>query len=197
MDATFASETQALLHVAGDMREASRVAYGNENGRGEAARGSREQILSFDPWWGGYQPQDLITRQGRIDVPTLPVTPSGTLGPAARGVEVVYAMIQEFGAVVKPPDVPFGQRLDPCHVGARGESREIRAALLWGSSHNAQCRRNEGDRVTPLLERYSICSTSREGSRLAHSRITSNATRRYYIQATLCAESAQVSSMTI
>ena len=65
MDAIFASETQAQLHVALDMRKASRVLYGNETGRGEAARGSREPFLSFDPRWGGYQPQDITTRQGR------------------------------------------------------------------------------------------------------------------------------------
>ena len=85
MDATFASETPALPPVTGYMREARRVFYGNENGRGEAARGSREPILSFDPRWGGYQPQDLTTRQGPVDVRSLPVTTFGTLGPRPPG----------------------------------------------------------------------------------------------------------------
>ena len=85
IDATFASETQALLPVAGERRGASRVPYGNETGREEAARGPREPILSFDPRWGGYQPQDLTTRQGPVDVRSLPVIPFGTLGSAAPG----------------------------------------------------------------------------------------------------------------
>ena len=99
MDATFASETQAQPPIAGDMREASRVLYGNEIGRGEAARGSREPILSFDPWWGGYQPQDLTTRQGPVDVRSLLVTPFGISGPAAPGIEAVHKMIEKFSAV--------------------------------------------------------------------------------------------------
>ena len=81
------------------MREASRVPYRHGTGRGEAARGSREPILSFEPRWGDYQPQDLTTLQDPVDVRSLPVTPFGTLGPAAPGVEAVHTMIQEFSAV--------------------------------------------------------------------------------------------------
>ena len=99
MDATFASETQALPPVAGDMREASRVPHGDETGRGETTRGSGEPILSFDPRWGGYQSQNLTTRQGPVDIRTLPVTLFGTLGLAAPGVEAVHTMIQDFSAV--------------------------------------------------------------------------------------------------
>ena len=87
MVATFAFEAQALPPVAGDIREASRVTYRNETGRGDTTRESRELILSFDPRWGGYQPPDLTTGQGPIDVRSLPVTAFGTLGPAAPGVE--------------------------------------------------------------------------------------------------------------
>ena len=98
MDATFASETQALAHVARDMRQTVRVPYADETVRGDTARGSGDPILAFDRRWGGYQPQDPTTHQGLVDIHTLPVTPFGTLGPATPGVEAFHTMIQELSA---------------------------------------------------------------------------------------------------
>ena len=69
------------------------------HGRGGAAPGSREPILSFDPRWGGYQPADLAAHPGPVDIRTLPVTPFGTFGLAEPGLEPVHTMIQEFSAV--------------------------------------------------------------------------------------------------
>ena len=83
------------------MRQTVRVPYADETGRGNTTRGSGEPILYFDPRWGGYQPQDLTTRQGPVDIRTLPVTPFGTLRPAAPGVEAVHTMIQGVSAVAK------------------------------------------------------------------------------------------------
>ena len=99
MDANFASETQALPYAAGGMQEARRVPYADDQDRGGAARGSRESIVSFDPRWGGYQTVDLTAHPGPVDIRTLPVTPFGTLGPAAPGVKPVHTMIQEFSDV--------------------------------------------------------------------------------------------------
>ena len=99
MDASVASETQALPYAAGGIQEGRRVPYADEPDRGGAARRSRELILSFDPRWGGYQPVDLTAHPGPVDIRTLPVTPFGTLGPAAPGVEPVHTMIQEFSDV--------------------------------------------------------------------------------------------------
>ena len=96
MDAKVASETQALPYAAGSMQEARRVPYADVQDRGGAACGSREPILSFDPRWGGYQPVDLTAHPSSVDIGTLPVTPFGTLGPVAPGVEPVHTMIQEF-----------------------------------------------------------------------------------------------------
>ena len=98
-DANFASETQALPHVAGSLRQVRRVPNEDDPSRGGAARGSGETILPFDPHWGGYQPVDITTHPGPVDVRTLPVTPFGTLGPAEPGLEPVHTMIQEFSAV--------------------------------------------------------------------------------------------------
>ena len=99
MDANVASETQALPYAAEGMQEVRRVPYADDQDRGGAARGSREPILSFDPRWGGYQPVDLTAHPGPVDTRTLPVTPFGTLGPAAPGVEPAHTMIQEFSDV--------------------------------------------------------------------------------------------------
>ena len=99
MDANVASETQALPYAAGGMQEARRVPYTDDQDRGGAACGSREPIISFDPRWGGYQPVDLTAHPGPVDIRTLPVTPFGTLGPAAPGVEPVHTMLQEFSDV--------------------------------------------------------------------------------------------------
>ena len=99
MDANVASETQALPYDAGGIQEARRVPYEDGQDRGGAARGSREPILSFDPRWGGYQPVGLTAHPGPVDIRTLPVTPFGTLGPGAPGVEPVHTMIQEFSDV--------------------------------------------------------------------------------------------------
>ena len=98
-DANFASETQALPHVAGSMRQVRRVPNEDDPSRGGADRGSGETILPFDPSWGGYQPVDLTTHPSLVDVRTLPVTPFGTLGPAEPELEPVHTMIQEFSAV--------------------------------------------------------------------------------------------------
>ena len=68
LDANVASETQALPYAAGGMQEAGRVPYADDQGRGGAARGSREPILSFDPRWGGYQPVDLTAHPGPVDI---------------------------------------------------------------------------------------------------------------------------------
>ena len=98
-DANFASETQALPHVAGSMRHVRRVPDEDDPSRGGVACGSGETILAFNPRWGGYQPVDLTTHPGPVDVRTLPVTPLGTLGPAEPGLEPVHTMVQEFSAV--------------------------------------------------------------------------------------------------
>ena len=82
-DANFASETQALPYVAGDMRQMTRVSYADAQDRGGDARGSGEPMFPVDPRWGGYPPVDLTAHPGPIDVRILHEFLRG-LAPATR-----------------------------------------------------------------------------------------------------------------
>ena len=99
MGAKVASETQALPPAPGSRWQTGRVPYRDDPGRGGAARGSGEPMLSVDPRWGGYPRANYAEYPGPVDVRTLPVTPFGALGTAEPGLEPVHTMIQEFSSV--------------------------------------------------------------------------------------------------
>ena len=116
-DANFASETQALLHAPGSMRQPRWVPPEDGHGQGGAAPGSREPILSFDPRWGGYQPADLAAHPGPVDIPTLPVTPFGTLGPAEPGIRACPHYNTGVQRRRELPHVSVGQHLEARYFG--------------------------------------------------------------------------------